>query len=481
MESIWSQTCQIQERPPLPGDTDTEVAVIGAGMAGVLIASALQEAGGRVVVLEANRIASGQTRNTTAKITSQHGLIYQNLTQTLGEDRARQYAMANEEAIREYRRIIAENGVDCDFEEQSAYVYGDNADTLRAEAECAASLGLPASFTEKTALPFPAAGAVRFDNQAQFHPLKFLNAVAEPLTIYEHTRVQEAEDHRLVTERGTVTADKIVFACRFPFVNFPGLYFARMHQERSYVLALENAALMDGMWIFADGSENPYSFRTWNNLLLLGGGGHRCGENSAGGRYDELRQRARAWFPQSREAAHWSAQDCMTADGVPYIGTYAPSRPDWYAATGFQKWGMTTSMVSAMLLRDLICGRENPYAEAFDPGRFDTDTIPGIMEEGGQAVKGLARRFFRLPAETAGKLAPGQGGVVLLDGEKLGVYRDVDGTLHPVDIRCPHLGCQLEWNPDEKSWDCPCHGSRFDRFGKLLSGPAQTDLDTDTA
>jgi len=476
MDSIWSQTCRIKERPPLPGDVESEVAVIGAGMAGVLIASALREAGARVVVLEADRIASGQTRNTTAKITSQHGAIYRKLTDSLGEDSARQYAMANEAALAEYRRITAENGIECDFEEQSAYVYGDDAEVLRAEAECAAGLGLPASFTDKTALPFPTAGAVRFEHQAQFHPLKFLKAMAEPLTIYEHARVQEAEDHRLVTERGTVTAEKIVFACHYPIINFPGLYFARMHQERSYVLALENAPLMDGMWIFADGKANPYSFRTWNGLLLLGGGGHRCGENSAGGRYDELLQRARECFPQSREVARWSAQDCMTADSVPYIGQYAPSRPDWYVATGFQKWGMTTSMVSATLLRDLICGRKSPYADVFDPGRFDLETVTGVAEESGQAVKGLARRFFQIPAETAGKLAPGHGGVVFLDGEKLGVYKDENGVLYPVDIRCPHMGCQLEWNPDEKSWDCPCHGSRFDRFGNLISGPAQTDI-----
>ena len=479
MDSIWSQTCQIEARAPLSGDLETEVAVIGAGLAGVLIASALQDEGKKVAVLEADRIATGQTRNTTAKITSQHGPIFRKLTQTLGENKARQYGMANEAALGEYRRVIAERGIDCDLEERDAYVYGDDAEALQAEADCAALLGLPASFTEETSLPFPTAGAVRFERQAQFHPLKFLKAMAEPLTVYEHTRVKTVEEHRLVTDRGTVTAEKIVFACHYPFVNFPGLYFARMHQERSYVLALENAPPMDGMWIFADGTANPYSFRTWQSLLLLGGGGHRCGENSAGGRYDDLRRRAREWFPQSREVACWSAQDCVTADGVPYIGQYAASRPDWYIATGFQKWGMTTSMVSAMLLRDLICGRENPYAEVFDPSRFDTETVPGILEESGQAVKGLAKRLFQIPAETAKKLAPGHGGGVFLDGEKLGVYKDENGKVYPVDLRCPHLGCQLEWNPDEKSWDCPCHGSRFDRFGNLISGPAQTGAHTE--
>lgn len=481
MDSIWSQTCLIKARETLPGDISAEIAVIGAGMAGVLIASALQETGARVVVLEANRIASGQTRNTTAKITSQHGMIYRTLTQSLGAAQAKQYAMANEAALEEYRRIVKAQGIDCDFEEQSAFVYGDDLKALREEEIAAKTLGLPASFTENTALPFPAAGAVRFDHQAQFHPLKFLKAVSAPLTIFEKTPVQTVEEHRITTPHGTVTAEKIIFACHYPFVNFPGMYFARMHQDRSYVLALENAQFQDGMWIFAPGEENAYSFRHWNDLLLLGGGGHRCGENSAGGQYDALRKKAREWFPGCRERAFWSAQDCMTADGVPYIGSYAESRPDWYVATGFQKWGMTGSMVSAMILRDRICGRDNPYAEVFNPGRFDLNTVSGIAEEGAQAVKGLAKRFFKVPEDQAKQIQPGHGGIVFYHGDKMGVYKDENGTLCPVDIRCPHLGCQLEWNPDEQSWDCPCHGSRFDRRGKLISGPAQTDLDTPEA
>jgi Rieske Fe-S protein len=298
--------------------------------------------------------------------------------------------------------------------------------------------------------------------------------MAEPLTIFEKTRVQDVKEHELITECGSVTAEKIVFACHYPFVNFPGLYFARMHQERSYVLALENAKQIEGMWIGS--GEHVYSLRRTGGLLLLGGGGHRCGENSEGGKYDELRRRAKLWFPDSRGVAHWSAQDCMTADGVPYIGRYAERHPNWYVATGFQKWGMTSAMVSAMLLRDLICGVKNPYADVFDPGRFDAAALAGIAAESGQAVKGLAKELFQIPSEKAAAIPRGHGGIVFLHGEKLGVYKDEDGRLYPVDVRCPHLGCQLEWNPDERSWDCPCHGSRFDRFGKLISGPAQEDL-----
>ena len=474
MESIWSQTCQLRQREALPGDLKTDIAVIGAGMAGILIASALQEAGRQVIVLEAERIAGGQTRNTTAKITCQHGLLYAKLIQTLGPEKARQYAQANAAALEEYRRIIAARNIDCDFEQRDAWVYGSTAAQLRKEAEAAAALGLPASFVEETKLPFPTAGAVRFANQAQFHPLKFLQAISEPLTIYENTSVQSVEENQIITSRGRVQAEQIVFACHYPFVNFPGLYFARMHQERSYAIALENAAQMDGMWIGAE--QGAYSFRNYGPLLLLGGGGHRCGENSAGGRYELLRQQAARWFPGSREVAHWSAQDCVTADSVPYIGPYAASRPNWFVATGFQKWGMTSSMVAAMLLRDRICGKENPWAEVFDPGRFDEKTLTGLAQESGQAVKGLAKQLFQIPAEAAKELPPGHGGIVFWKGKKLGVYKDESGALWPVDIRCPHLGCQLEWNPDELSWDCPCHGSRFDYRGKLISGPAQEEV-----
>lgn len=472
MESIWTQTCEIPARKALPGDEKTEVAVIGAGMAGLLIADALANAGYRVTVLEADRIAGGQTRNTTAKITSQHGPSYRQRLQTLGLEKAKQYAAANEAALAEYRRLILKRGIDCELEEQEACVYGMDPQALRAEAEAAAKLGLPASFREQTGLPFPTAGAVCFAHQAQFHPLKFLKAIAEPLNIYEKTPVKRVQDHRLVTDLGTVTADKIVFACHYPFVNFPGMFFARMHQERSYVLALENAGIPDGMWI-GSGKE-PFSLRHYGDLVLLGGGDHRCGDNRKGGRYEILRLRAREWFPNSRERAHWSAQDCVTADGVPYIGKYAESRPDWYVATGFQKWGMTGSMVSAMLLRDAICGGENPYADAFAPSRFNAETAAGVAGETGHAIKGLTKHFFQIPWEQAKDIPPDHGGIVFFRGKKLGVYKDTDGKLYPVSVFCPHLGCQLEWNPDERSWDCLCHGSRFDRFGNRISGPAET-------
>lgn len=474
MESIWTKTCNIPKREPLQKDIKTEVAVIGAGMAGILIAWQLQKAGKQVIILEADRIASGQTKNTTAKITSQHDLIYTNLISSQGEEKARQYAMANEEAIAEYRRIIQEENIHCDFQETSAYVYSQDKEKLMAEAEAAASLGIQASFLSHAKLPYGASPALRFDGQAQFHPLKFIRHLAEQLEIYEKTPVKTVDEHILHTPKATVTAEYIIFATHYPFVNFPGLYFTRMHQERSYVLALENAPLTEGMFI-GEG-ENSYSFRIYDKYLLFGGEGHRTGENRQGGKYDALRQKAKDLFPKAQESAHWSAQDCMPADGIPYIGHYASGKPYWYVATGFQKWGMSTSMVAAIIIRDKICGKENPYAPVFDPQRFSTEAASGIAGEMKTATKTFAKRLFTLPEATAKELPLGHGGVVELDGDKIGVYKEENGTLHLVDIRCPHLGCQLEWNPDEKSWDCPCHGSRFDFRGKCITNPAQEDI-----
>lgn len=471
MESIWSQTCEIQKREPLNKDIGVEVAVIGAGLCGVLAAYLLQKAGRQVVILEAGRIAGGQTRNTTAKITSQHGFFYHQLISGSGEKAARLYAEANEKAIGEYRRIIKDEAIDCDFENMCAFLYSQDPEILEKEARAAVSLGLPASLVKSVDIPLPCAGAVKFGHQAQFHPLKFIKAVAKDLEIYEKTPVKKVEGGRIETDSHTVTAGQVVFACHYPFVNFPGMYFARMHQERSYVLALEHAPVADGMYL-GTGSE-AYSMRSYKNLLLFGGEGHRTGENSLGGRYDALRKKALELFPGCREAACWSAQDCVTVDQVPYIGQYAPGRKNWYVATGFKKWGMTSSMVSALILRDLLCGEENPYADVFAPGRMSMRAAAHIMNEGAHAVKGLTRRIFARPDKAVDALPSGHGGIVSVDGEKLGVYKDENGDVYAVDVRCPHLGCQLEWNPDEKSWDCPCHGSRFDFRGRLISDPAQ--------
>lgn len=474
MRSIWRETCEIPGRQRLEKEIQADVVVIGAGMAGILIADRLQREGKKVVVLEAGRMAGGQTQNTTAKITSQHGAVYGKMTAQLGEERAALLIRANEEAIAAYRQKIREENIACDLEERDAWIYGDDRELLEQEAALGRKLGAAASFVEEVKLPVEAAGAVRVNGQAQFHPLKFLRAVSESLTVYEHSQVRKVEDCRVETEQGSVEAESIVFACHYPFLRYPGMYAARMYQERSYVLALEKAAQVDGVWLGV--GEETCSFRNYGRYLLLGGGGHRAGQNADGGKYALLRAKAKLWFPESREAACWSAQDCMTADGIPYIGPYASGKPNWFVATGFGKWGMTTSMVAAELLTAQICGRDHPYAEIFGPHRVSGAELSGIACNAGEAVKGLGKRLFQTPEGTEAQIAEGSGGIVVVEGQKVGIYRDEKGEVHAVDVRCPHLGCQLEWNPDEKSWDCPCHGSRFDYDGKLLDGPAQEDI-----
>ena len=474
--SIWSQTAALSPENHLRGNRTAEAVVIGGGLAGVLTAWQLRKRCVEVILLEAETIGSGQTRNTTAKITSQHSIIYQNLIHQVGQEKAMQYARANQQAIEDYAQIIREENIDCDFQRLPAYLYSTrSADLLRREAEAAEQLGIDALFTTDTTLPFPVQGAVKFAHQAQFHPLKFLRAMAKPLEVYEHTPVTQVEGDLIRTPYGTVTAKTIVFATHYPFINIPGYYFLRMHQERSYVIALENAAKMDGMYLSAD--EGILSFRNYGNLLLFGGGSHRTGENSQGGKYDMLRQKANEFWPGCRETAHWSAQDCITLDQVPYIGRYSSSKDNWYVATGFAKWGMTTSMAASRILADMICGEQNPNAEVFSPQRFHLDaSAKSLAADSLQAMKGFTREIFAPPFTHAADLPLGHGGIVDYGGKKVGLFKDNLGEVYAVDTRCPHLGCQLEWNPDEKSWDCPCHGSRFDYRGNLIDNPAQTDL-----
>lgn len=474
--SIWSQSVEIPCRKPLEQDLCAEAAVIGAGLAGVLIAERLKRQGVHTVVLEAGRIGGGQTKNTTAKITSQHDMIYDAMIQNFGDKRARGYAEANQRAIDEYAAMIEGNQIECDFHRAPAYLYsGVNDAPLRREAEAAARLGIDAHFTTETELPFGVAGAVRFDGQARFNPLKFLKSVSANLEIYENTPVQRVEGDRIQTARGTVRAKHIVFAVHYPFINVPGWYFMRMHQERSYVLALQNDWLPEGMYYGVDA--DGLSLRAGEGVLMLGGGGHRTGENSQGGRYQALEDRARELFPQGRAVARWSAQDCVTLDGVPYIGRFSDSTPNWYVATGFAKWGMTTSMVAAMLIAGEIAGGTPDWADVFSPARFQLSaSAKNLATQTAQSFKGLAREIFKIPQKTLDALPVGHGGIVETNGRKAGVYKDETGKCHVVNPRCPHLGCEVEWNPDEKSWDCPCHGSRFDCDGALIDNPAQTGL-----
>lgn len=430
MQSLWEQTSRQTEFRRLEQDVKTEVLIIGGGMAGILCAYLLGQAGVPYILLEAETIGSGVTKNTTAKITSQHGLIYDKLIREFGLDRARQYLSANEAALQKYRELCRD--MDCGFEEKTAYVYSLN-DRRKIEREVAAleKLGHPAEFAEHLPLPFSVAGAVRYPNQAQFHPLKFLSAISKGLHIYEHTPVRELIGTTAITDRGRVTAEKIIVATHFPFLNKHGGYFIKLYQHRSYVIALANAQAVDGMYV--DEAQTGMSFRNYENLLLVGGGDHRTGKQ--GGAWQELRDFTQQYYPKATEKYHWATQDCMTLDGVPYIGPYSAGTSGLYVATGFNKWGMTSSMVSAMVLCELVQGKPSPYAEVFSPS--STILRPQLAVNGFEALVGL---------------------------------------LTPSARRCPHLGCALKWNPQEHTWDCPCHGSRFTEDGRLIDNPATGNL-----
>ncbi|HEE9846506.1 FAD-dependent oxidoreductase [Clostridium perfringens] len=476
MKSVWSESCKFRKREALNKDIKTDVLVIGAGIAGILTAYMLKQKGRDVVLIDAAEIASGNIKNTTAKITSQHDLIYSKLIIEFGEEKARQYAKANELAIKKYKEIIEDKRIECDFEEKPAYVYSLNeVDVLKEEAKAAKNLGIDAEFVQEVNLPFKIKGAVKFNNQAQFNPLKFLKGISNELVIYENTRALEIKENLVVTSGGNITANNIVVATHYPIMNDPGYYFMKMHQERSYVLALENTSEIDGMYI--DLNKEGYSFRTYNNLLLLGGISHRTGENEEGGSYDELRKVAKRLYPKAKEKYYWSAQDCMTIDGIPYIGRYSSETPNIYVATGFNKWGMTSSMVSAMIISDMILEKENDFSEIFSPRRFDLSlSINNIANDLIETAKNFIAQKVYIPSSEIEHIKNGHGGIIEYNGEKVGVYKNKEGKEFFVSTKCTHLGCQLSWNADELTWDCPCHGSRFDYKGRLIGSPATKDL-----
>ena len=440
MKSVWTESSVIPGRNPLPGNKRTEAVVIGAGLAGILTAFYLQRHGLHVVVVEANRIGSGQTGYTTAKITSQHNLIYDKLVRTVGEETARLYGKANQMAVEEYGKLIKRYSIHCHYEPMDAYLYSvQESEVLLREAECAARLGLPASFVRQTGLPFPVHGAVRFTGQAQFHPLEFLRDISAELTIFERTKVIKVQGHDVVTDKGVIKAEKVVFASHYPFVNMPGFYFAKMYQEKSYVMEFEPVESLHGMYLGID--ERAYSFRNVGDKLLLGYGSHRTGKAPKDSPFSTIKRAGGHLFPEAREIRRWTAQDCMTLDSIPYIGPFSSLRPDWYVATGFGKWGMSSSMAAAKILSAQITGRKTPYDGVFSPQRHHLKAAAGTLASHGlESVKGLSA-----------------------------------GTI-PGAVNCPHMGCRLVWNRYDKRWECPCHGSSFEINGKISAGPAQQSI-----
>ena len=488
--SLWRTNTDLPEFPTLVGDVRCDVLVVGAGITGLTTAFELTDRGFDVIVLEANRLLAGTTGGTTAKLTSQHGLIYDQLETRYGRKLAGQYADANAAGIETVASISDGLDVDPTFERRPAYVYAESESdraAIEREARSARALDLPATVIDDVDAPVDAAVALRFDEQAQFHPGTYVAGLAGALRdrgcqIYERTRatgLDAGDPCRVRTERGQVTADHVVAASLFPFSDRGG-YFARMHPSRAYLLTVKLAAPgPTGMYYDKGGST---TFRSCTidgrDLLIVGGLSHKCHERDPvpAHRYERCEAFAREHFPVESVLHRWSAHDYVTHDRVPYIGSIGPISPNTYVATGFNKWGLTAGTAAGKIVSGLIEAGSHPWAEVFDPMRLGRiGGLRSIKENAmvgrrfvGDWVKGLINTD--IPEH-------GSATVIRRRGRPLAVYRDEDGTCTAVSAVCTHMWCLVEWNDVDRTWDCPCHGSRFDVEGTVLNGPANRPLE----
>ncbi|MFE9095858.1 FAD-dependent oxidoreductase [Streptomyces sp. NPDC007264] len=493
--SYWIETAPGEPRPALTEDIRVDVAVVGAGMAGLSTAWEVAQSGRSVAVLEADRLAAGVTGHTTAKLTALHTLVYERLRRTRGPDGAELYGRSQSEAIRRAAELVDDLGIDCDWEEAPAYTYTQDHDRvpeLRAEADAAREAGLPAEFVTDTDLPFPVAGAVRMAGQAQFHPRRYLLALAEELTrrggrLYEGTRVvglHEGEPCRLSTEEGrTVTARDVVVATHYPVFD-RALLFARLSPRRELVLTapIDTGRAPRGMYITPE--ENTRSLRTapyrdGRRLLVVTGEHFTPGTADPEERFGRLADWATAHFGPLDFAHRWATQDNDSTDTVPLVGPLHAASRHTYVATGFGGWGLSGGVMAGLLLSALIDGGQPPWAKLYDPRR-----VASVLREGPAFLKHqvkVARHFVgdRLAPLAGGSvddIAPGDGAVTRVGAHVCAVSRDTSGHLHAVSARCTHLGCLVAFNRAEQAWECPCHGSRFDAEGRVLQGPATRPL-----
>jgi glycine/D-amino acid oxidase-like deaminating enzyme len=445
LRSLWFEGRERDPRPRLDRDIHADVVVVGAGIVGLTTALLLEREGLSVAVLEMRRVAAGATGYTTAKLSSLHGLTYAGLARRIGKEKARAYGQANEAGIARVFALADELDIDCDLRRKPNYTYAEDEsdrDSVRAEAELARELGLPAAYVEELDLPFPVAGAVRFDEQAEFHPVKYADGIAAALRgpLHEGTMVTGLDSGAVTTAGGArVHAGHVVVATHLSFLD-RGLYFARCHPERSYVVAGRVPERPAGMYL---STESPaHSIRAHGDWLLVGGESHKTGQADAAERYRRLEAWARERFGLEPEL-RWATQDQMPVDGVPYVGRHDPFSSNVWVATGFKKWGLAMGTAAAELLTARIAGREHAWSELFDPNRIRPRAgAPTFAKENADvAYHFLADRLLKRGAP-----------------------------------RCTHLGCLLDWNAAEETWDCPCHGSRFSASGAVIEGPAVRPL-----
>ena len=491
-ESYWLSSTKKTDYPALDSDIEVDVSIVGGGMVGILTAYMLKEAGLKVAVIEVDRILQGTTGHTTAKITSQHTLIYDKIKSEMGQEIAQQYADANEKAIHVLANMIKTKEIDCDFSWQPSYVFTQSDKYIKKienEAKTALSLGIKATLLEEIPLPFPVKAAVRFDNQAQFHPRKFLLPIAQEIPsggsyIFEQTEAMDIEGsgpYSVVTKGGyRVNSSIVVIASHFPFYDKKGLYFSRLYPERSYALAITSKEkYLGGMFINAEDPTRSLRSQPHNGgeLIIVSGEHHKTGQGEPmNNHYQKLLDFANDIFTVESVPYRWSTQDLSTTDGIPYIGPLTSSTKNLYVATGFKKWGMTNSTVSAMILKDIIVNGSSPWLPVYNPARFTPKaSAKKFLTENINVAKELVTGKIQSLHNNV-EINPGEGKIVDVNGQRAGAYRDEKGNLHLVDTTCTHMGCEVQWNSAESSWDCPCHGSRYTIDGMVIEGPALKPL-----
>ena len=490
--SLWLATSDATAYDSLTERVATDVAVVGGGIVGLTTATLLAEGGRDVALIERDRVAAGVTGRSTAKVTAQHGLVYDELTERYDRRIAGLYGAANAAAVEHVAERAADLGVGDCVDRLPAYTYTrdpSRESEFRAEARAADRAGQPATYVEEVPGADGVAAAVRFDEQAMFHPRRYLLALTSRLIeaggrLYEDTRAVDLEDGRrprVTTDRGRVVADHVVLATHFPVFDRAG-YFARLYPKRSYLVAVRASDPPTEGMLYRPGP--PYfSARSatvdGETLTLVGGHSHKTGQaEDARDRYRAVEREARRRFDVSAVAYRWSTQDYVSVDGLPVVGDLGPTTRSLSTAAGFGGWGMSNGVAAGMMLSDRLLGRDNPWLDAFDRGRLTPRAgVKELLTENANVGRRFLVDWLTKPRKRElRELARGEGTVVRDDRRAVAVHRDDDGRLHARSAVCPHLNCVVGWNPGEGSWDCPCHGSRFDPNGSIIDGPAVSDL-----
>jgi len=493
-QSYWINSTDFQDLSPLTKDKKVDITIIGGGISGITTAYLLVNEGFKVAVIEADKILHGTTGHTTAKVTVQHGLIYDELIQNMGKETAELYYQSNNNGLNFIKNMVMSQNIDCDFSGQDAYIYTKSdqyVNKLSKEYNAYEKLGIRGSLLDTIPIEIPMKKAIVIKNQAQFHPLKYLYHLTRKVIdkgglIYEHTvavDIEEGDHPVVITKTGQkISSNYVIIASHFPFYAIRGLFFSRMYVKRSYVLGVKTKSeFPGGMYINA---ENPTrSLRLTEidgeNLVLISGESHKVGQ----GKSEILHYKALMEFGEetlglNKIKYRWSTQDLITLDKVPYVGYLTSNHQNVFVATGYRKWGMTNSTAAALLLKDLILKKENPFQELYSPSRFYMDpSLKKFFSINMDVAKHLIKGKFEIIEKNPSDLEKDEGSVVTINGKRAGAYRDHQGDIHLVDTTCTHLGCELEWNDAERTWDCPCHGSRYSIHGEVIEGPTEKPLD----